>query len=124
VTHPGLHRGFLRGVRFLDDEGGFVVQVGHFRARIDVEDVPWWVVAYDEDNGEIQLTDGSRERLDPASLSLDPDEVLRCQVKVRFAARFTRSGQAHLLNALDTDTNPPRLRAAGHLYPTPGLKLP
>ena len=121
VTHPGLYRAFLRGVRFLDAEGVFVVQIGHFRAEIDVEDVPFWVVAYDEASGEIELTDRSAEPLDASSLTLDPDGAIRCRVKGRFAARFTHAAQAHLLDAADTRAALPRIRAAGRLLPAPGL---
>jgi len=123
VTHPGLYRGFLRGVRFLVDEGVFVVQIGHFRSQIDVEDVAFWVVGYDAASGEVELTDGSRERLASATLTIDSDEVLRCRVKSRFPARFTRTGQAHLLDALHTSSDPPRVDVAGHLEPAPGLTL-
>jgi hypothetical protein len=121
VTHPGLHRALLRGVRFLDEEGVFVVQIGHFRGEIDVEDVPFWVVAYDEASGEIELTDRSAEPLDASSLAPDPDGALRCQVKRRFPARFTHAAQAHLLDAVDTREAVPRIRAGSRLWPAPGL---
>ncbi len=102
VTHPRLHRAFLRGVRFLDDEGVFVVQLGRFRGQIEVEDTPYFVVAYDPDLGTIDLSDGTREPLAPDTLRVDPDEALRCRVKGRFQARFTHAGQAHLLDAVET----------------------
>jgi len=111
VTHPRLHQVFLRGVRFLDEEGVFVVQVGRYRGQIEVEDTPFWVVAYDPENGEIELTDGSSEKLEARTLSRDPDEVLRCRVKGRFPARFTHAGQAHLLDALELRGATPWLRA-------------
>lgn len=110
VTHPRLHRVLLRGVRFSDQEGVFVVQVGPYRGQIEVEDTPFWVVAYDAESGEIQLTDGSSEPLDVQTLSADPDEVLRCRVKGRFPARFTHAGQAHLLDALELRGGTPGLR--------------
>ena len=110
MTHPKLYAAFLRGVRFLDDEGVFVVQLRQFRGQIEVEDTPWWVVSYDGVSGEIELTDGSRERLRVDSLSADPDDVLRCTVKGHFPARFTHAGQAMLLNELDLDADPVRLR--------------
>lgn len=121
MSHPGLHRAFLRGVRFVEDEGVFVVQVGHFRGQIDVEDVPFWVVAYDTESGLIQLTDRSREPLDAASLAPDPDGALRCRVKGRFPARFTHAGQAHLLDAVEFRDEIPHVRAAGRWLRAPGL---
>jgi hypothetical protein len=111
VTHPRLHQVLLRGVRFLDDEGVFVVQVGRYRGQIEVEDTPFWVVTYDPESGEIELTDGSSERLEARTLSRDRDEVLRCRVKGRFPARFTHAGQAHLLDALELREGKPWLRA-------------
>ena len=78
-----------------------MVQVGRFRAQIDVQDTAFWVVGYDPESGEIELTDRTCEPLVPRTLTMDADEVLRCLVKGRFAARFSRSGQAHLLDALE-----------------------
>ena len=121
VTHPKLHRVFLRGVRFLEEEGVFVVQVGRYRGRIDVEDSPFRVVAYDETVGTVQLTDGTVEPIAPESLSIDPDGVLRCQVKGRFPARFTHAGQAHLLDHLEPAGEGWVLRAGGRGLPVPGL---
>lgn len=113
VTHPRLHQVLLRGVRFLDEEGVFVVQVGPYRGQIEVEDTPFWVVTYDPESGEIELTDRSSERLEAQTLSLDPDEALRCRVKGRFPARFTLAGQAHLLDALELRGGTPWLRQGG-----------
>ena len=121
VTHPRLYRAFLRGVRFLDDEGVFVVQLGHFRGQIEVEDTPFWVTAYDADTGDVELTDRSVEPLEPDSLVADRDDVLRCTVKSRFPARFTHAAQAMLLDALDTQREPPRIRVAGAWCELPGL---
>lgn len=102
MTHPRLHAAFLRGVHWAEEEGVFVVQLGHFRGQIEVEDTPFWAIAYDPETGEVELTDRTREPLDPVSLTLDSDGVLRCRVKAgRFPARFTRSGQAHVLDALE-----------------------
>ena len=110
VSHPKLHAAFLRGVRFLEEEGVFVVQLGHFRGQIDVEDNAWWVVSYDAASGCIELTDRSREPLDVASLIAGADASLSCTVKTRFPARFTHAAQSILLNELDLDGAEPRLR--------------
>ncbi len=124
VTHPGLYRAFLRGVRFLDDPGVFVVQIGHFRGQIEVEDIPWWVVGYDPERGEIELTDRSREPLQAETLVADPDGVLRCTVKQRFAARFTRAGQATLAAALEETPDGWALRAGAAHLAIPPAALP
>ncbi len=119
VSHPGLYRAFLRGVRFLEDEGVFVVQLGHFRGQIEVEDTPWWVTGYDPERGELELTDETREPLRAETLSADPDGVLRCTVKGRFPARFTRTGQADLLGALEETASGWTLRAGAERLPLP-----
>ena len=77
MTHPGLHAAFLRGVRFLYDEGVFVVQLGHFRAQIDVEDTAFWVVSYDPDSGEItRLTQDEGSRNESPSFSPDGHHIV------------------------------------------------
>ena len=121
VTHPKLYRAFLRGVRYLDDEGVFVVQLGHFRGQIEVEDTPFWVVAYDAPRGEIELTDGSAEPIVADTLATDADGAFRCTVKGRWPARFTHAGQAHLLDALEETPEGWRLRVGAQLHEVPGL---
>ena len=112
----------LRGVRFLDEEQVWVVQVGRFRGRIDVEDTPFWITAFDCEVGTILLTDGTTEPLSPETLTLDPDGVLRCVVKkARFPARFTRAGQAHLLDALERSRGGWMLRIGACAVAVPGL---
>jgi hypothetical protein len=98
-----------------------VVQVGRFRGQIEVEDTPFWVTAYDGETGTVQLTDGTEEPLEPESLSMDEDGVLRCRVKGRFPARFTHAGQAHLLDHLEPEGEGWVLRASGRRVPVPGL---
>ena len=121
VSHPKLHRAFLRGVRFSDEDGVFVIQLGRFRGQIEVADTPFWVVAYDPQSGEIQLTDGSVEPACGETLTWDPDGVLRIQVKGRFAARFTQTGQAHLLDAVEEREGSLALRAGERWLPLGGL---
>ncbi len=101
VSHRKLHRAFLRGVRFLEDEGVWVVQLGQFRGQIDVEDTPFWITGFDPTTGGLMLTDATEEPLDPETLSLDPDGVLRCRVKRRFPARFWTQPQSLLFQHLE-----------------------
>jgi hypothetical protein len=104
VTHPKLRAHFLRSVEWSEADGAFLVRLRHFRGWLDVEDTAWFVVAYDAADGQIDLTDGTREPLRAETLRADPDGVLRCAVKSgRFDARFTHRGQAHLLDALEDD---------------------
>jgi len=114
VTHPKLAAAFLRSVEWSEADGAFLVRLRQFRGWLDVEDTPWFVVSYDALTGEIELTDGSREVLQPRTLSVDPDDVLRCAVKDgRWEARFTHRGQAHLLDALEPDEIGMTLRIRG-----------
>ena len=100
-------------MRFAEPEGVFVVQIGRFRGQIDVEDTAFWVTAYDAETGEVDLTDGSSEPLRSETLQTDEDGVLRCTVKGRFPARFTRAGQAHLLDHVEFRASGLVLRVAG-----------
>jgi hypothetical protein len=113
VTHPRLAAAFRAGVRWSEPEGTFVVQLGRFRGWLDVEDTAYFVDAYDEATGEIALSDHSRERLDATSLRADPDDVLRCTVKSRFDARFTRAAQEQLADALEERDGAVFVRAGG-----------
>lgn len=121
MTHPGLLRALRAGVRFAEAEGTFIVQIGPFRGWLDVEDTAFFVDAYDAATGEIELSDRTHESLDAESLVADADDALRCTVKGRFPARFTRAAQAELLAALDLDGDVVAVRAAGELRPAPRL---
>jgi hypothetical protein len=121
VTHPRLHAAFLSGVCWAEAERTFVVQLGRFRGWLDVEDTAFFVTAYDAATGELELSDRTRESLEAASLTVDPDDAFRCTVKARFAARFTRAAQAHLLDALEVDTDGVVVRAGTARLRAPGL---
>ncbi len=125
VSHARLHRALLRGVRFAEEEGVFIVQLGRFRGQIEVEDIPFWVVAYDPQAGAIDLTDGSSEPIRTESLRIDPDEVFRVDVKDgRFQARFTRTGQAHLLEHVEPQADGWVLSVRGRWVPVPAIARP
>ena len=80
--------------------GTFVVQLGVFRGWLDVEDTAFFVTAYDAAQRRARalgpLARAARAATRSRSIA---DDVLRCTVKGRFAARFTRAAQAHLLDA-------------------------
>ena len=65
-------------------EGGYQIVMGDERARIEVEDTPFVVIAVDGDSNRgfsVRLNDGTTETLDLASLRADQREVLSCAVK-------------------------------------------
>ena len=101
---------FDQSVRYLPDEGGvYVVQIGHFRGLIDVEEAAFFVADIDLGAGSVRLSDASIDVLDPASLSTSPlDGALLCRVKrdldpAGVLARFSHRAQAEFLNAVDDD---------------------
>ena len=126
ILHPRLRALFERSVRYLPDEDKYVVQVGRFRGQIELEEAGFFVRDLDLARGTIALSDGTAERLDPATLRpsrLDPDALL-CTVKRELTprgvpARFERGAQAELLLAVEPTASGPALRIAGALHPLP-----
>jgi len=131
-THEGhpiqnrkLRRAFDRSVRYLPDEGVFVVQLGRFRGQIEVEEAGFFVMEIDVEDGELRLSDGSRERLDVASLELsERDGALLCRVKRVLAAdgllaRFRHSAHAELLAGVEPLADGFGVRIAGRIERLP-----
>ncbi len=127
ILHPRLRAAFDRSVRWLPGERKYVVQLGRFRGQIDVEEAAFFVRAVDLDAGEVALSDGSRERLDPETLRLSTlDGALLCRVAREATpegvpARFTRSAQAELLLAVEEGDEGPALPLAGTRVALPAL---
>jgi hypothetical protein len=125
VLNRRLRRAFDRSVRYLPEEGKYVVQLGRFRGQVEVEEAGFFVRSFDAAEGRIDLSDGSHERLDTASLRLSPHgRALLCRVKRDLApgglpARFTHAAQAELLHAVELEDDRPVLRIAGALHPLP-----
>lgn len=119
ITHPRLRAAFDRSVRFLAAEGVYVVQLGRFRGRIEVEEAGFFVREVDLARGRLRLSDGSEEALDVASLRASPfDGAWLCTVKrdlhpAGLPARFTHASQAELLGAVEEHEGGPRLCVAG-----------
>jgi hypothetical protein len=134
-THEGiplknrkLREAFDRSVRFLPDEGKYVVQLAHFRGEIELEEAGFFVRDFDGRRGEIALSDRSRESLEVASLCLSPiDAALLCVVKrdlhpQGLIARFYHAPQAELLHAVEDGPDGPALRVRGELQTLPDLE--
>ncbi len=106
ITHERLRAAFDRGVRWLPVERKYVVQLGRFRGEIEVEEAGFFVREVDLDRGEVVLSDGSRDALEPASLRTSRlDGALLCTVKRELAgaglpARFTHAAQSEVLAAV------------------------
>jgi hypothetical protein len=89
-----------------DREGRYLVRIGRESAYVEIVDAPYAVRGVlDAPDGVpwLLLSDGSREPLDPGTLAVGADGVLRCSVKGGHAARFDRSAQVALGLALEED---------------------
>ena len=128
ITHARTLEVLWRSLKRAGD-GRYLVSIGRESAYVDVADAPYAVLGVlDAAPGEpppLLLSDGSREPLDPATLSVGGDGVLRCSVKDgAHAARFSRAAQVALGLALHED--PPgsgrfHLRVGGSVWPVRGL---
>ena len=111
------------------EAGRFVVQLGRFRGEIEVEEAAFFVRDFDAATGDLRLSDGSSEPLDPATLAVSPrDGAALCLVKRALApagllARFRHAAWAELAAALDGPDDAPRLRLAGRSVPLPAALL-
>ena len=90
------------------DDGRFEVRVGRERAYVQVDETPWVVrglaaAATPDGAPVLLLTDGTQEPLDPATLRVGDDGVVRCAAKGGQQARFARAAQAALAPWLDED---------------------
>lgn len=95
--------------RSLEPAGGgrWLVRVGRESAYVEVAETPWIVRGVEVACGmaapSLLLSDGSREPLDPATLRVGGDGVLRCTVSRGRAARLARAAQIALGMALEED---------------------
>jgi hypothetical protein len=133
-THEGipllnrkLRAAFDKAVRYLPEEDKYVVQLGRFRGEIELEEAGFFVRTFDAETGELALSDGTSEPLDPASLATSArDGALLCRVKRDLAeggllARFDHSAHAALLLAVEGEGEELTLRMAGARHPLPPL---
>jgi hypothetical protein len=88
-------------------DGRWLVRVGRESAYVEVGETPWTVRGVVERAADaaplVVLSDGRREPLDAATVTLGQDGVLRCRVKRGERARFTRAGQVAMAAFLDED---------------------
>ena len=108
VQHPGMARAFASWIQRHPDDGRFILSNGYDWSYLTIEDVPFFVESWRREPGadflEIQLSDGSSERLDPSRLRASSQGVLYVDVKGgAFEARLTRSAQLALAELLVED---------------------
>jgi hypothetical protein len=108
ITHARTLEALWRSLSRAPD-GRYLVRIGRESAYVEIADAPYTVRGVlevpDGATPALLLSDGSREPLDPSTLTLGPDGVLRCSVKGDHAARFGRSAQVAL--GLAVEESPP-----------------
>lgn len=110
VTHPGILANLFANLA--RDEEGHFLQVGPRRIPVQVDETPFVVIRMEVQQTQIDrieplvlvLSDGSREALDPRSLSIGPGNVPHCRVKGgAFEARISLQAWLHLAERLEED---------------------
>jgi len=126
VTHAGLRQALFRWLdRLPPPDDRYVLRLDERRfAYLDVDDTPLIArAARIEPPGTIwlALSDGAEEALDPATLTVGSDGMLRAWVRGgRLEARLTTSAVAALGELLtETPAGRPALHAAGRTVEIP-----
>lgn len=118
VAHAGIVAALWRG---LDLEAGRVVtRIGHEWAYVAVEDAPFLIKSARWECGSLLmlLSGGGEEPLDPATLALGAEGVLRCRVRGgRFEARFSRAAQVTLGEMAEEEGRSVVVVAGGRRWP-------
>lgn len=88
-----------------DAAGRWRVAIGREQGHVQVDETPWVIRAVEVDGGRalLRLAGGREEPLDPATLAVASDGVLRCRVMGGEPARFSRGAQLALGFALEED---------------------
>ncbi len=122
IEHRGMARAFASWIRLHPDDGRFILSNGYDWTYITVEDVPYFVDAVSHrPNGEVmlQLSDGSEEAMDPASLSVGADNAAYARVKAgTYEARFRQEAQNALMPLLEPGPDgAPVIQLGGKQFP-------
>jgi hypothetical protein len=108
VEHAGMARAFASWIGRHPDDGRYILNNGYDWSYFRVEDAPFFVRAVravtdgvEAPTPELELSDGSRERLHPEMLEAGAHGALYVRVKGDSRARFTPSAQLALAPWLD-----------------------
>jgi hypothetical protein len=86
-------------------DGRWRVRIGRESGYVEVRETPWIVRTVGGlapgEHPWVALAGGFREPLDPATLRIGADGVLRCSVRVGEPARFSRAAHLALGSALE-----------------------
>jgi hypothetical protein len=118
ITHAGILAMLFRALKKMGP-GYFVCSEG-LCVPIAVADCPYVVmsVRLHEDRIELLLSDGEHVALDPATLTIDAQNVPRCRVRDDgCCARFSRAAWMQLADAIEETADGFALVAGGRSYP-------
>lgn len=121
VTHPGVSRALHRWIS-RDEDGRYVLRCGPVWCWFRVEDVPFLVRSVREEGARLvaALDDETEEVLEPGTLHLGEDGILRCRVKGgRFPARFDRHAHFTIADRLVEEAGILVLRVGATRWPVP-----
>ena len=108
VTHVGLREALFRWLDRSPD-GRWILRLDAQRfVYVDVDDTPLVARAARVEGGAvfIALSESAEERLDPATLTIDEQGVMRCWVRGgRLEARLANSAAAVLADLIDYDVD-------------------
>ena len=127
IANQKLREHFDRSVRYLPDEGKYVVTLRHFRGEIVLEEAGFFVVSIDLQRGRVGLSDGSEDALDISSLrGSSIDGAWLCTVKRDLVvdglpARFMHAVQAELMSAVEQRDGGLDVEVAGEWCALPQL---
>ncbi len=112
IVHPEVLNLFKRSLTVDEESGVFFIDYKGKRAPVKVAKTPYFVrdaeIERDVDGNLSRITlevdDGSRESLDPETLTLDDEGVLQVRIKAgRFAARCLQAAHFRLAELLEED---------------------
>jgi hypothetical protein len=126
VEHEGLKRALFRWLdRLPPPDGRYILRLDERRFAYleSVADTPLVARAARVDPAgavTLALSDGSEDALDPATLTVDQDGILRAWVRGgRLEARLASSAAAVLGDAITEDGGRPRLRLGDRSFAIP-----
>ena len=124
ITHERTLEVLWRSLERVPD-GTWQVRVGREVAAVAVAETPFAVRGVLEAGGTLVLrvSGGAEEPLDPSTLRVGPDGVLRCALRDGRPARFTRAAQLAVGALLEEDASVPsgfRIALGGSCWPVGG----